>query len=171
MTKCAQRPPASLVIIQTMDPVILESLRTRTSVIRDGWERLLRGERVSNPLANPDALIHYIPTTLKNVFGALATWRRRVVPAVPALALQRRVCACGYNPYLAYFVAGEQVLLETLVLVQAEAKAVTDCVAEATVLQSVVRSIAAQEIESFCGVCTHQGKVDGCTRGVPADER
>jgi hypothetical protein len=147
-----------------MDTAVIMALRARSIAIRDRWERLLRVERVSGPLANPDSLLYYIPTTLDHVLDALVNARRRAVPVIPSLALRRPSCSCGHNPYLAYYVAGEQALLEALVFVQSESGITTEAPQQASILQSVIRSIAAQEIDTFCSVCTHQGAVPGCIR-------
>jgi hypothetical protein len=61
------------------------------------------------------------------------------------------------NPLLAYFVAGEQAMLETLVLVQAHHghhdSAQTTAVLE---LKHVLVQVARREIEAFCAVCQHR---------------
>jgi hypothetical protein len=79
------------------------------------WEVLLRIERVNTPLANPDTLVFLITSTLDEVFAALRVGEdARRPPAAGEIG--RPDCACGRNPFLAYFAAGEQALAEGLVL-------------------------------------------------------
>jgi hypothetical protein len=56
-----------------MTPELRQELRARSAPIRERWETLLRIERVSGPLANPDALVHLIPHSLERLFKMLAT--------------------------------------------------------------------------------------------------
>lgn len=144
-----------------MTPDLLENLRANTAKIRDRWEALLRVERVNGPLANPDALVHLIPQTLGSVLSSLIRKPRAKASFEAAMSERLPICDCGCNPYLAYFTAGEQALVETVVLLQAEQP--TNGHSETDVAQVIcaIRSLARSEIDTFCGVCTHHG-VSGC---------
>ena len=82
--------------------------------IRASWETLLRLERPSSPLANPDALVHLLDKTLEEIFTGLLLGSPRIHPRpyVPH-------CPCGMNPWLAYLGAGRQALRQALVEVPA----------------------------------------------------
>jgi hypothetical protein len=144
-----------------MHESFLHDLRARRSEIHTRWEALLRTERVNTPLANPDALVHLIEWTLDQIFAGL-----RHPPAGRPLDLQavtaeaRPMCPCGRNPLLAFFVAGEQALLEALVLMQASTTRLdpVDRDEELAELYHVIRDISRREIESFCAVCQHRNE-------------
>lgn len=121
------------------------------SQIRARWEALLRIERVNTPLANPDTLVYLFDETLEEIFARL-----RAVPArhPPVLAEPAR----GNNPLVAYFVAGEQALLETLILAQADAHTLDPGERDADLadLKRVIRTIARRDIKSLEGACQPQ---------------
>ena len=144
----------------------IHALEARRSEIRVRWEDLLRTERVNSPLANPDALVHLIASTLTEIFGSLLkpAPRRRAVHAADFSAVRAR-CFCGRNPYLAYFVAGEQALLEALVLAQADGPPLDPGARDAAVqeLYGVMRASARREIESFCSLCQYRAETTHAT--------
>lgn len=147
-----------------MSPTFLRTLRARRATIRSRWEALLRIERVVTPLANPDALVYLFNQTLEEVFALLAAPGARG----PLLAL-REGCAC--NPFRAYYVAGEQALLEALVLAQAGRPGAAAERAEAVAeLKFAVNTIARRDIESMNGLCLHCG-TDGGACGQPGCAR
>ncbi|MEY2881203.1 MAG: hypothetical protein RLZZ15_3583 [Verrucomicrobiota bacterium] len=118
------------------------------------WEILLRIERVNTPLANPDALVFLIGRTLDEVFAVLRVGGDARASAAGGESA-RPGCACGRNPLLAYFAAGEQALAEGLVLAQAGMPALLPAPRDAAFaeLHRVLRRITRREIEAFCGVC------------------
>jgi hypothetical protein len=144
----------------------VHALRSRLPQIRARWEALLHVEPVNTPLAYPDALVHLLDWTLEQIFDGLANQTVALdSDRRPTCANYRHVCACGRNPLLTYFTAGEQAMREALVLTQAAAPALTalDRDRSLLALDSVFRNIARREIESFCGVCQYR---DG---GCPAE--
>jgi hypothetical protein len=130
---------------------ILSDLQALRGEIRAHWETLLRLERATSPLAQPDTLVHLLETTLNEIFRDLENWspRRHSTPAVAPL------CPCGRNPLLAYFAAGRQALRDALVRTQS-AKPTPDPrkrdLALACVDQ-VFNQISCREIALFCSVC------------------
>lgn len=145
-----------------MTPDLLNRLKTTSAEIRFRWEALLRAQRVTGPLANPDALVHLIPDTMPQVFAFLANGGRSKVTFMEAMADRLPCCDCGNNPYLAYFVAGEQAVVEAVVLAQAKlppGQRTEGDVAEAI---RAVRTLARTEIDTFCGVCAHRCKAAKC---------
>jgi hypothetical protein len=158
-----------------MDKQLLRALRRRRSFIAERWERLLRLERVNSALANPDALVYLIPKSIELILGSLA---KALPPAgAPARSIRLPGCECGKNPYLAYFVAGEQALMEAIVLIQAELPPSTTKGTDLAELHTAVRRLALSEIDALCGICAHRGKAHACrypTRrraGAPASGR
>jgi hypothetical protein len=135
-----------------MQETMVAALRARRPQIRARWEDLLRIERVSTPLANPDSLVHLLEWTLDEFFRAVQTLPVRRKPVRPFTAAD---CACGRNPLLAYFAAGEQAMRESLVLAQAEMKDLSPYARDTALaeLDLAIRHIARREIESFCAVC------------------
>lgn len=134
------------------------------------WEALLRAEPVTSPLALPDALVHLIDTTLEEIFAGLAN------PAdVPLqLAAEKRPappsCACGRNPFLAYFTAGRQAVLEGLILAQAACAPLDPVRRDASLneLNDVLHRLMTREVEAFCGVCQFRRLAPAAAESIPA---
>lgn len=116
----------------------------------------MRLERADTPMADPNNLVHLIDWTLDKVVEGL---RGRKPPhrggPPPTIATLRPLCPCGHNPYIAHFLAGEQALLEALVLVQAEDPALDPVHRDTAVteLYLVLHAIARGEVESVCALC------------------
>lgn len=138
----------------------LHQLRGRAAIIRERWEALLRVEPVNGPLANPDALVHLIPQSLEEVFRRLAEGAGQA--AVADERIRALPCDCGHNPYRAYYVAGEQAVLEAVVLLQAERPDLQRAKADLAEAISVIRKLARADIDAFCGICVHRGTADTC---------
>lgn len=139
-----------------MQEEIVQALHARRPQIRQRWEALLRTERATSPLANPDSLVHLVDWALKEILGSLSlsvSTNQRLTPksAEPH-------CACGRNPYLAFYSAGEQSILEALILSQA-AQPVLDPIARDSAvaeLGTALRRLRNCEVESFCALCQHR---------------
>ncbi|MBI5768980.1 MAG: hypothetical protein HZA93_14385 [Verrucomicrobia bacterium] len=149
-----------------MDPAILRALRARAPFIRKHWDTLLHVEPVNGPLANPDTLAHLIPSSLEQIFQALSHPVK--VHALPAPKECLIDCHCGNNPYIAYFIAGEQALVEALVLVQVGLPQIARTGHDLAEVQFVVRHLARDEIDGFCGICVHRGTARGCRHALAA---
>ncbi len=157
-----------------MQEGLVETLRTRRSQIRERWSDLLRADRANTPLANPDMLVHMLDWTLDEIFRGLARLasRRRSGRHVTEY-LHKPECPCGRNPLLVYFAVGEQALQEALILVQAEAPALSPLERDISLeeLNLVLQHISGREIEAFCGVCqfrTREGTA-ACTTPAMAE--
>lgn len=140
-----------------MDERTLHALVAQRGELHARWEALLRVEPVNTPLGQPEALKHMIDFTLNTLFAALQNphvQRRKHLRSVRDWVSDRGLCPCGKNPLLAYFVAGEQALLETLILVQA---CLPDCAetraAAVFMLKTELAHVAHREIETFCALC------------------
>jgi len=141
-----------------MQDELVRALRARRAEIHTRWEALLRIEKVTTPLANPDALVFMIDWTLDECFSSLrpANGEHRAEPG----AVAKPDCPCRRNPLLAYFAAGEQAIEEALILEQARASTVDPAQRDAafTELKLTVRDIARREIEAFCSVCQYRDR-------------
>lgn len=113
---------------------------------------LLRGERVNTALAHPDTLTFMIGSTIDELLHAL----ERGHP--PRHRAHRAVCPCGRNPLLAYFQAGEQALLEEMILAQVSHTTIPAPEREKAVdeLRTAVRDFGDAEVEAFCGLCRYR---------------
>ncbi len=131
-----------------MEEKFIRTLDARRAQIRGRWEAFLRIERVNTPLANPDTLVYLFAQTLDEFFALLRNPPVRHLPATVAPASEK-------NPLVAYFTAGEQALLEALVLAQAESRDLNPVERDADVaeLKRVVQRIARREIGAWEGVC------------------
>jgi len=130
-----------------MQEAFIRALRSRRAQIRARWETFLRIEKVNTPLANPDTLVYLFDQTLDEVFAALHDTPVPRHPAPPA-------GPCEKNPLCAYFVAGEQALLEALILAQAGTHNLDPKERDADVahLKHVMHRIARRDIGSLEGV-------------------
>ncbi len=145
-----------------MSPDLLTQLGERRSVIRDGWERLLRLEPVTSPLADPDTLVHLIPESLSTILRSLVRRREPLMTLEQAHAISLPVCGCNRNPYVAYFTAGERAILEEVILLESKLPARLRNRQDAADVVQVVRRLAADEIETFCSVCTCRAASPEC---------
>ncbi len=130
-----------------MQEAFIRTLRARRAQIRARWETFLRIEKVNTPLANPDTLVYLFDQTLNEVFTALQETHAPRHPTPSA-------GPCDKNPLGAYFVAGEQALLEALILAQAGAPHLDPRERDADVahLRHVMHKIARRDIASLEGV-------------------
>lgn len=135
-----------------METEILRGLEAQRPSLRTHWESLLRLERVSSPLAQPDLLVRMLDQTLDDIFAILPGWspHHDSPPAIPASA-----CPCGRNPLLAYYAAGQQALREALVMVQVGIPLLTTAARDDSFacVDQVFAHIALREIEAFCSLC------------------
>jgi len=134
-----------------MQETLLRTLRAHRAAIRDRWEALLRIEKVNTPLANPDTLVYLFDKTLDDIFAEL----RHPHPIDES---KPETCGCGKNPLVNYFVAGEQAILEALILAQAEMVQLdpTQRDADFAQLKSVVHAIAQRDLGQLDAVCQQQ---------------
>ncbi len=142
-----------------MQKFLVRALQARRPHIRAHWEILLRGEPVNSPLAQAEMMIRLIDWSLDEVFALLQGSRARRAhrPSAPLLA-GRAACQCGRNPLLAHFIAGEQAMLEALVLAQAATRALDPAARDTSVaeLYRAVRTLAHREVDAFCSLCQHR---------------
>jgi hypothetical protein len=141
-----------------MQAIFVSALEAQRVRIRARWEDLLRAERFTSPLANPDTLVHLMDLTLDEVFATLAAGegRRRHSRSGEI------VCRCGRNPLLVYFSVGRQAIREALVWAQIEMAALTGAERDGAMmdLDAGYSQIARREIESFCAVCQFRDTAD-----------
>jgi hypothetical protein len=139
------------------------ALRASQSDIRERWRDYLGEERVNTALGNPSMLVYLFDKTLEAVFAALESPSAKIVSAAVPSDLST-VCACGKNPYLAYFRAGERALGETLTFLGT--KTDEDPTGAGEELRDAIRRIALREIETFCSLCQYRA---GAMKAPPAE--
>ena len=152
MASCAESAGQPISENWAMSPGTTNALDAQRAEIKARWVALLHIEPVNTPLANPDMLVFLIDDTLTAVFNALREPpRTRKRPKPPG-------CACGRNPFMAYYAAGRQSLLEALVLAQSKFPGLDPAVRDrdAHVLEHIIRTVIGSEIESFGTVCQHR---------------
>ena len=148
-----------------MVPRLMQAVRRRRAAICKRWDVLLRLERVSSPLANPDTLVHLIPTSLDQILALSEQAPHCDATMTQAVGLKMPACDCGNNPYLAFYIAGEQAIVEAVVWSQSES---SDRALESDVASviSAARTHATEEIEAFCGMCMHRNRHQRCRFAV-----
>ncbi|MDI1319730.1 MAG: hypothetical protein PSW75_05975 [bacterium] len=136
-----------------MQGKIIKALQERRAQIRARWEALLRIEKVTTPLANPDTLVFGLDHSLDEIFAAL----RQPPPHNPDAALTKTE---GPSPWRAYFRAGEQALLESLVLLQAEMELLDPAARDTSFgnLKTVINNLTQREIGAWAGICQKNAK-------------
>lgn len=147
-----------------MQAALRQALARRAPAIRARWTDLLRAERASSPLANPEALVHLIDWTLRAILRRLQTPGTRTRPPHPRSG-PNPSCPCGRNPLQAHFAAGQQALQEALVLSQAEEAALAPAERDAALeeLNGAFRQIAGREMAVFCALCLRRGPAPGAS--------
>jgi hypothetical protein len=141
-----------------MEESLVQALRTRRPQIRERWEALLRVERANTALAHPDTLVHLLDWSLDEVLHALTMRTPTRRSSSPPHTNLRDDCECGRNPLLHFFIAGEQALLEAVVLVHAELPRLDPVARDRAVteLYLTLRALAHAEVVSFCALCQHR---------------
>jgi hypothetical protein len=146
-----------------MQETLVRALHAQRGQIRLHWDALLRVERTTTPLAHPDSLVHLLDWAIDEIFTALqpAVDQPEVQAWVP-VAAQRTDCSCGRNPFLVFFIAGEQAMIEALVLAQTQLPALDAVSRDSAVseLYAVLRKLRHQEIESFCALCQYRNSAE-----------
>ena len=139
-----------------MHKEIIEALQQRRAQIRARWEALLRIEKVTTPLANPDTLVFALDQSLDEIF---ATLEQSLPHKIGAASL----ASDGPGPWRAYFRAGEQALLESLVLLQAEMKSLDPSTRDTSFgnLKQVINSLTQREIEAWDAIRRQTAKPRG----------
>ena len=141
-----------------MQGELVKALLDRRTQICARWTALLHIERANTALAHPDTLIHLLDWTFDSIIQALELTSNHKPPAGLQVSGARADCPCGRNPYLYFFIAGEQAWLEALVFTQVsipklEAVARDQAVAE---LLNGIRTLARNEVAAFCSVCQYR---------------
>ncbi len=130
-------------------------LAARRPALKTAWERKLRHEPITSPLANPDTLVLMMDRTLDALETAL---RKRCADSPPPAAPMRGMrtgCLCGLNPLLAYFRVAANVLA-TQMCSGADRCPELGAVGFASCLQEMLgelQLLAQEEIRSFCAMC------------------
>ena len=150
--KCRAAGPPARCDTAPMDAALVSSLEASRPYTRARWAALLRAERITTPLANPEILSRLFDSTLDEFYSLLRSHHQPHATAPAATyEVMRTTCACGRNPFLAYFIAGERALLDTLIVV--ERNAPEKSATAATEIYLMIRRIARREVEMLCSLC------------------
>jgi hypothetical protein len=141
-----------------MQEELVHALAARRPQICARWAALLHIERANSALAHPDALVHLMDWCFTGVLQSLGAQSSGKHHPSTRASIQRPACPCGRNPYLYFFVAGEQAFLEALVLSQAELPKLDPIARDQAVAElfSSIRTLGRNEVEAFCSVCQYQ---------------
>lgn len=131
-----------------MNPTVFTALRARCETIEHRWLELLEAQNARLPRARPLGLGFWIPKAVQRVFGYL----EHAEPIDGVGSLREHGCGCGTNPYLAFYSAGEQALLESLERVLASCPGDGEEEHRRRVYCALSR-LALRDIEQFCRVC------------------
>jgi hypothetical protein len=136
-----------------MHESVVTALQTHRPALRHRWEKRLRALPPSSALATPDALVHLMDWTLDRFFKELSAGKAR-----SARASREDPCPCGLNPLLAYFVAAEDALIETLFMDEALWPALPGSAREEAIaaVRHAIQKVGHSEISSFCALCRHK---------------
>lgn len=136
-----------------MQGKIIRALEERRAQIRARWEALLRIEKATTPLANPDTLVFGLDQSLDEIFSMLHQPPSHI-------AEMDASNDTGPSPWRAYFRAGEQALLETLVLTQSEMQALDPAARDTSFgkLKQVINNLTQREIGAWAAICQQTGK-------------
>ena len=138
-----------------MHESFLHALQTQRTSLRQRWEELLRAERVSSPMAQPDALVYLMDWTLDSLFNELKQPQYRRHRDRTGTGGPRQGCVCGLNPLLGYFASGEQAIIEVLFVSDGYLAGLgaTERSSSLEDLKQALNEVARREIDSFCAVC------------------
>jgi hypothetical protein len=144
-----------------MHDSFLHALLTQRSNLIQRWEELLRAERVTSPLADPDSLVHLMNWTLDSLFSELKQPQYRRHRDRSTRGNPRQHCICGLNPLLGYFATSEQAITELLFVSEQSLAFLgpTELSSSLIDLKTALNEVARREIESFCAVCQSKAKV------------
>jgi hypothetical protein len=125
----------------------IRALQARRAQIRTRWEALLRIEKVTTPLANPDTLVFALDQSLERDLHRLA-------PACRPARARGAHNADWPCPWRAYYRAGEQALLESLILLQARTPALDPATRDQSFarLKQVIGHLTQREVSAWRGL-------------------
>ncbi|MDD2764374.1 MAG: hypothetical protein PHE83_10410 [Opitutaceae bacterium] len=146
-------------------------------MIKTCWEVLLRSAPPASPLGNPDTLVFMMDRTLDAFFTAVtsATPRRWLARYPLLCGSLKKTCPCGRNPFLFYYLSGEQALL-AIAEKSLPAAPVMPAAEQERILSEVKLTfhyLAQHELQNFCDLCrancrrSRAGIVAGRRRGPP----
>ncbi len=141
-----------------MQGELVQALLNRRTQICARWATLLHIERANTALAHPDMLIHLLDWTFDSIIQALEIASKLKTPGPLQTSCARPNCPCGRNPYLYFFIAGEQAWLEAMVFTQVSIPKLESVVRDQAVIEllNLIRILGRTEVEAFCSVCQYR---------------
>jgi hypothetical protein len=137
-----------------MQSSFVAELTTRRHAVKHAWERKLRNEPITSPLANPDTLVLLMDRTIDELLATIAAAAMGQAGAGHSRGL-RSGCLCGLNPLLAYFRVGATVIATVAALGAARCPELDEDEFAACVQETLAefQAIAQREIRAFCAMC------------------
>jgi len=155
-----------------MHESFLHALQTQRTGLRQRWEELLRAERVTSPLAQPDSLVYLMDWTLDSLFNELKQPQYRRHRDRSPHRGSRQHCVCGLNPLLSYFATAEQAVIEVLFVSDDTFVFLgpTERSSSLVDLKNALSEVARREIDSFCAVCQSKTSAAQPHKGEGTDQ-
>ncbi len=131
-----------------MQTSMIDRLKQARARIAAEWTQLVMSSSRDNPLAPPETMVHLVGPALDRLFERLSS-----VEVNPPGKVVRGAntwpprCACGRNPYLQFYVAGEQALMDQL------PEEVMLAPRDIDQLRDQFRIVALEDIRLFGGMC------------------
>ena len=129
-----------------MSAQLTKLLHDRSHRIKDDWVRRLRATPPRSALADPAILVHRMDETLGQLIVILDRTKTEGA-TLGKYSLERKlrkVCQCGLNPLLDYFITGDAALSAIFSDLNP---------ADFTALATAWHGLAHREVESLCGAC------------------
>jgi hypothetical protein len=138
-----------------MTPADLQQVVTLSPVIKNKWKTLLQGEPVLSPLGRPDTLVCLMDATLMQLFAGfkITPDEKWLMACAPLVAPLYGYCACGLDPLVRYFAAGESAMYAAAGSLAAGVRGK---------LVARFRILAQQEIDAVCNACPHRDAPGHC---------
>ena len=131
-----------------METSLINCLEQARAHIAGEWTRLVLGGPRDNPLAPPETMVHLVEPALDRLFQRMELPEdERSARVVRGKDTWPPRCACGRNPYLRFYVTGEQALMDHL------PEEVMLAPLDIDQLRDQFRIVALEDIRLFGGMC------------------
>lgn len=154
MPSATQPPAAAGIILAGMDPAIRRIFSGRRAELQRRWAEALRAPRFQLEPAEIEACRPLLGRFVDEICRSIRRDRLQLARQRMDTSALRASCACGHNPLLACFLAGEEAVIgagaEWIGATPASAARQAAALAE---IHMILAKLADREIEAFCGGC------------------
>jgi len=139
--------------VARMEVSLITPLSECRSRLAAAWTRAVLAAPRDNPLAVPETLVHLVEPALDQLvqrlfLGGATPPEGRVIRGRDTWPPQ---CACGRNPYLQFYVRGEEAMVVELTSLE------TFSAQQVTFMRDQFRIVALEDIRLFGGMCQMRG--------------